>query len=99
MGAHGWPFASIDSFPAADADPLYGSEHVKDLYLKADPNYGGRLVIDQLRRLLSYPSIQSFPPQVHCSRAVGQEECDDREQRELRDSSHLQHCVQPFAAG
>lgn len=45
MGEKGWPFASVDSFPAADADPLYGSEHVKDLYLKADPHYGGRLVI------------------------------------------------------
>ena len=52
MGTDGWPFASVDSFPDADTDPLYGSEHVKDLYIKADPNYGGRLVvIDQLSRI------------------------------------------------
>ncbi|TEB34306.1 glutathione S-transferase [Coprinellus micaceus] len=48
MGAHGWPFASADSFPGADADPLYGSEHVKDLYIKADPNYGGRFTVPVL---------------------------------------------------
>lgn len=42
MGEQGWPFANVDKFPAADVDPLYGSEHVKDLYLKADPSYAGR---------------------------------------------------------
>ena len=44
MGEHGWPFANVDEFPAADADPLYGSEHVKDLYLRAEPTYAGRFV-------------------------------------------------------
>jgi glutathionyl-hydroquinone reductase len=44
MGSHGWPFASVDPFPAADVDPLYDSQHVKDLYLKAAPEYSGRLV-------------------------------------------------------
>jgi len=44
MGENGWPFASVDEYPAADIDPLYGSEHVKDLYLKAEPNYAGRSV-------------------------------------------------------
>jgi putative glutathione S-transferase len=44
MGELGWPFANVDKFPAADVDPLYGSEHVKDLYLKAEPSYTGRSV-------------------------------------------------------
>ena len=44
MGEKGWPFANVDKYPAADGDPLYGSEHVKDLYLRADPSYGGRSV-------------------------------------------------------
>ncbi len=42
MGQHGWTFADIDSFPGADADPINGAEHVKDLYFKAEPNYEGR---------------------------------------------------------
>ena len=45
MGPQGWPFAQVDSFPGADEDPLYHSEHVKDLYIKANPNYGGRSVL------------------------------------------------------
>jgi len=42
MGANGWPFANVDPFPAAGVDPVLHAEHVKDLYLKADPNYEGR---------------------------------------------------------
>lgn len=42
MGENGWPFASADAYPEADVDPLYNYQHVKDLYLKADSNYGGR---------------------------------------------------------
>ena len=45
MGPHGWPFAQVDPFPGADEDPLYHSEHVKDLYVKANPDYGGRSVL------------------------------------------------------
>jgi len=48
MGPQGWAFAQIDSFPDADKDPLYHSEHVKDLYIKADPNYGGRFTVPLL---------------------------------------------------
>ena len=44
MGERGWPFANVDEFPAAEVDPLYGSEHVKDLYLRAEPTYAGRFV-------------------------------------------------------
>ncbi|KAG6894696.1 hypothetical protein C0992_005085 [Termitomyces sp. T32_za158] len=48
MGAQGWPFASVDAFPDADVDPLYQAEHVKDLYLKADPGYNGRFTVPVL---------------------------------------------------
>ncbi|RDB28046.1 Glutathione S-transferase omega-like 2 [Hypsizygus marmoreus] len=48
MGTHGWPFASVDKFPGADVDPLYNSDHVRDLYLKADPDYGGRFTVPVL---------------------------------------------------
>jgi glutathionyl-hydroquinone reductase len=44
LSEHGWPFASVHQFQAADEDPLYGAKHVSDLYLRADPNYGGRCV-------------------------------------------------------
>ncbi|EAU89385.2 glutathione S-transferase [Coprinopsis cinerea okayama7 len=45
MGAHGWPFASADDYPGTDPDPLHQSQHVKDLYLKADPDYAGRFTV------------------------------------------------------
>ncbi|KAF9529788.1 glutathione S-transferase [Crepidotus variabilis] len=45
---HGWPFASVDNFPGATEDHLYGSEHVKDLYFRADPNYEGRFSVPVL---------------------------------------------------
>ncbi|VDC04440.1 unnamed protein product [Peniophora sp. CBMAI 1063] len=48
MGSHGWPFASVDSFPGADTDPLFESEHIKDVYLHVDPNYGGRFTVPVL---------------------------------------------------
>ncbi|KAI0066784.1 glutathione S-transferase [Artomyces pyxidatus] len=48
MGTDGWPFASVDSFPGAEEDPLYGSQHVKDLYLRADPTYNGRFTVPVL---------------------------------------------------
>ncbi|KAH9976215.1 glutathione S-transferase [Lactifluus volemus] len=47
-GPDGWPFASVDPFPDADVDPLYQSQHVKDLYLRADPNYSGRFTVPVL---------------------------------------------------
>jgi len=57
MGKHGWPFASVDEFPGADVDPLYNSEHVKDLYFKAEPNYSGRYVTHSLpMEIISHPS-------------------------------------------
>ena len=52
MGKDGWPFRREDDeesiFPAADADPLYQSAHVKDLYFRADPNFAGRFTVPVL---------------------------------------------------
>jgi len=48
MGERGWPFASVDDYPAAEADPLYSSEHVKDLYIRAEPSYAGRFTVPVL---------------------------------------------------
>ncbi|KAI0316226.1 glutathione S-transferase [Amylostereum chailletii] len=48
MGPQGWPFASVDSFPGADVDPLHASAHVKDLYLRADASYAGRFTVPVL---------------------------------------------------
>ena len=48
MGTEGWPFASADKFPDADVDPNYQSQHVKDLYLRADPNFTGRFTVPVL---------------------------------------------------
>ncbi|TFY68106.1 hypothetical protein EVJ58_g1207 [Rhodofomes roseus] len=45
MDEHGWPFANIDPFPGADIDPLFGVDHVKDLYLRVAPNYEGRFTV------------------------------------------------------
>ena len=42
MGSEGWPFADVDAFPGADVDSLNGAKHVKDLYLKVQPDYSGR---------------------------------------------------------
>ena len=41
----GFPFAKVDPFPGAQDDPLYGSEHVRDLYLRADPTFSGKFVL------------------------------------------------------
>nr|GAT46139.1 glutathione S-transferase [Mycena chlorophos] len=45
MGSNGWPFSTADAFPNADPDPLFGSSHVKDLYLRANPDYEGRFTV------------------------------------------------------
>lgn len=45
MGAHGWPFASADPFPGAENDPIHNAQHVKDIYLKVQPDFDGRCVI------------------------------------------------------
>jgi putative glutathione S-transferase len=42
LGQLGWPFASADDFPGAENDPLYNTEHIRDLYFRAQPNYEAR---------------------------------------------------------
>ena len=44
MGSLGWPFSTADEFPGATPDPVNNAQHVKDLYLKVDADYGGRRV-------------------------------------------------------
>jgi putative glutathione S-transferase len=48
MGSCGWPFAKSDSFPGAQDDPLYGAEHIRDLYFKANPDFEGRFTVPVL---------------------------------------------------
>jgi putative glutathione S-transferase len=48
MDSMGWPFAKVDAFPGAQDDPLYGSEHIKDLYLRAEPSFSGRFTVPVL---------------------------------------------------
>ncbi|THH12709.1 hypothetical protein EW146_g7442 [Bondarzewia mesenterica] len=48
LGVNGWPFASVDYFPGAEIDPLYNSRYVKDLYLRADPDYIGSFTVPVL---------------------------------------------------
>lgn len=48
MGENGWPFASVDPYEGAEVDPLYNSQHVKDLYFKANPEYSGRFTVPVL---------------------------------------------------
>jgi putative glutathione S-transferase len=46
MGKHGWPFKNADpDWQDADDDTEYPNfHHVKDIYLFADQNYGGKYV-------------------------------------------------------
>ncbi|KAI0730093.1 glutathione S-transferase [Fomitopsis betulina] len=48
MDEHGWPFANIDPFPGADEDPVYGADHLKDVYLRVSPDYEGRFTVPLL---------------------------------------------------
>lgn len=48
MDELGWPFASVDPFPGAERDPLYDSQHIRDLYHKADPSFNGAFTVPVL---------------------------------------------------
>jgi len=48
MGQHGWPFASADSFPGAEKDPHNNAQHIKDIYLKIDPEMTARFTVPML---------------------------------------------------
>lgn len=46
MLEHGWSLA--DDFPGATGDPLYGFEYLHQLYVKARPDYTGRVTVPVL---------------------------------------------------
>ncbi|GJE97464.1 glutathione-S-transferase [Phanerochaete sordida] len=48
MDEVGWCFANVDPFPGAEVDPLHGASHLKDLYLRAEPEYVGKLSVPVL---------------------------------------------------
>ncbi|KAJ6570978.1 glutathione S-transferase [Mycena vulgaris] len=48
LGTNGWPFGNIDEFPGAEADPLFNSSYIKDLYLRADSEYASRFTVPVL---------------------------------------------------
>ncbi|KAJ7087036.1 glutathione S-transferase [Mycena crocata] len=48
MGSNGWPFSTVDDFPGAEADPLFNSSYIKDLYLRANPEYASRFTVPLL---------------------------------------------------
>ncbi|KAL0563925.1 S-glutathionyl-(chloro)hydroquinone reductase [Marasmius crinis-equi] len=48
MDTNGWPFGSANEFPGAEADPLYDSKYVRDLYLLSNPEYTGRFTVPVL---------------------------------------------------
>ncbi|TDL25272.1 glutathione S-transferase [Rickenella mellea] len=48
MGEHGWPFVNADYFPGAQEDPYNHASHIKDIYLKVDPEYDGRFTVPVL---------------------------------------------------
>ncbi|KAH9852337.1 glutathione S-transferase [Lenzites betulinus] len=48
LSEHGWPFGDVDPFPGAEPDPLYNAQYIKDIYLRADPQYEGRFTVPLL---------------------------------------------------
>jgi len=45
LTADGWPFGDVDPFPGAQPDPLFRAKYMKELYLKANPDYTGRFTV------------------------------------------------------
>lgn len=49
MGSNGWPFKNADEFPGATDDGgIMGAQHVKDIYLKVQPDYDGKFTVPVL---------------------------------------------------
>jgi len=48
MGTKGWPFATADEFPGAGKDPYNDAQHIKDIYLKIDPEMTARFTVPLL---------------------------------------------------
>ncbi|WP_134724989.1 glutathione S-transferase family protein [Paracoccus luteus] len=46
MGRDGWSFAT--DFPGATGDPLHGADHIRDVYLRADPRMTGKATVPVL---------------------------------------------------
>ncbi|KAH8690055.1 transferase [Talaromyces proteolyticus] len=46
VGPNGWEFTGTEG--SAEKDPLYGFKYLKELYLKADPDYDGRYSVPVL---------------------------------------------------
>ena len=42
LDENSWPFVNVDPFPGAQVDPINNAERMRDVYLTAEPNYGGR---------------------------------------------------------
>jgi putative glutathione S-transferase len=45
MAEQGWPFKAEDG---ADRDPLFGADHLHEIYTRADPHYTGRVTVPTL---------------------------------------------------
>lgn len=45
LGDQGWSFGG---YPGADADPLFGAEHLHELYTRAEPTFTGRATVPVL---------------------------------------------------
>jgi putative glutathione S-transferase len=89
MGPRGWPFASADEYPGAEIDPLYGSQYIKDLYLRAGPEYSGRCVHVCPDRRGGVKSFARFSVPVLWDKKT--------ETVVNNESSDIQHCIQPLA--
>ncbi|CAL1699000.1 unnamed protein product [Somion occarium] len=48
LGKDGWPFGDVDKFPGAEPDPILGAKHIKDVYLRALPEYANRFSVPVL---------------------------------------------------
>ncbi|KAI0948090.1 hypothetical protein AcW1_009689 [Taiwanofungus camphoratus] len=48
MDSDGWAFASVDPFLGATVDPLYNSQHIKDLYFRVEPSFCGPFTVPVL---------------------------------------------------
>jgi len=48
MAENGWTFQNPDDTPGATPDSLFGSEHLHQVYARADPHYTGRVTVPVL---------------------------------------------------
>jgi putative glutathione S-transferase len=48
MEEKGWKFSTAEETPGCIPDTLYNSNHIRDLYFRADPNYEGRFTVPVL---------------------------------------------------